>query len=960
MKRLSISLLGGFEVYQDDKPLTGFRYDKVRALLALLSLEPGRSFRRDELAGFFWPDSSEETARTNLRQALANLRESLCDAEAKSPCLLVSRESIQWNASAEVDVDVLSFTRLLQACESHSHRRSIDCAPCARRRTEALQLYRGDLLQGFFLPDSASFDEWVTMRRESLRSQAAATFHSLAEYHERRGEYGLAEAVVRRELELEPWDEESHRQLMRLLYLSDKRSQALAQYELCRKMLCEELGVDPEAATTALYQQIRSEEPGTSITRASIALPAERPHNLPPTITPFFGREQELAQIAGAFDQCQARIISLVGPGGIGKTRLALQAATQQLDNFLDGVFFIPLEGLTNIEAAVFSIAHILGLNLAGKGEPLQRLVAQMAGKELLLVLDNYEHLLPETGLLVSMIQGAPKVTLLVTSRQRLNIRGEQVFDVGGLTLPSPSMSLSAAGDASEPAALALLASCAARIRADFNPQADDRACAAEICRMLDGIPLAIELAASWLSVLSCQELAQEIHRNVNILSGALQDLPERQRNLRAIFDRTWESLSPEETVLFRRLAVFHGGFDRQGAEEVACSSLPLLKSLLEKSLIRRNYRQGYEMHELARQYAFERLEAAGEVDATRRKHLDYYVCLMETLAPQLQTEAGPALLERLEDDHDNLRAALDWALASGSLLSGLRLANAMYRLWYWHDHAVEAQRRLEAVLASVYASPETFSTDLIAKANYQAGVFACFVLNWKLAQSRLEEALRLSRETGDRFAQSCALNSLGTVFFENADFEGARRMFEEALAIRKEIGLRKEAAVPLANLAEVARVQGDYAASQTYLEECLVIDQEAGNPGGMSIDLENLGWLRLVQGDLEGARCSCLRSLDLRERLGSREGIAKCLDLLALLAMSRPQGAETGARLYGAAEALRRSTGVPLPEESAMANYRPFLERGREALGEAAWEKAFQEGRLIEPEEAIRLAKKI
>jgi predicted ATPase/DNA-binding SARP family transcriptional activator len=953
MKRLTLSLFGSLECFIDGQPFTGFRYDKVRALLALLATDAERPYRRDELAGLLWPDSPEEAARASLRQAIAILRDCLNDPQSPQPCLTVSRESIQWNSSADADVDVNTFNRLLQACARHPHRRPKDCKPCARWRSEALRLYRGDLLQGFFLPDSDVFEDWVITRREYLRRQATTASHALAEYHERRGEYGLAEEIVRRHLELELWDEESHRQLMRLLYLSDKRSQALAQYEQCRQVLSTELGVEPEPATISLFEQIRSGETPEPAIRASVSLPAERPHNLPPTITPFFGRDQELSRLAECFDNPNLRLISLIGAGGFGKTRLALQSATEQLDNFRDGVFFVPLDELSTDEGGAFAIANMLGINLAGQEEPLQQLVAYLADKELLLVLDSYEHLLPETNMLVKIIRGAPRVSILVTSRQKLNLRGELAINVNGLSLPESARNQ--AGEESE--ALALFAACGARARHGFELEESDRPYAAQICRMLDGMPLAIELAAAWLSMLSCRDLAEEIQQGAHILSGTLRDLPERQHSLRAIFDYTWDSLDPEEAALFRRLAVFRGGFDRQAAERVTGSSLLTLKSLLDKSLVRRNFRQGYEMHELARQYSGERMEEAGETEATRRKHLAYYLHLMETLSPRLETKEGPALLARLEDDHDNLRAAFDWALASGNLLECVRLAIAIYRMWYWHNHAAEAHRRLEALLAAVQAAGEQIPPELVAKVVYRAGVFASLVGEFDLAQRRLEEALHLNQQIGDRGEQAYALNSLGTIYYERNDFDQARRMFEEALAIDREFGMFEKLSVPLSNLAEVARVQGDYGAAQVYLEECLAIDRKAGNLAEVGIDLENLAALYRVQGNLVDARRNYLHSLELRQQVGSPEGIATCLEGLAMVAMLSEARAESGARLYGAAEALRKSIGMPL-WESYKAEHLYFLESGQRAIGIEAWERAIEEGRQLGVEDAIRLAR--
>jgi predicted ATPase/DNA-binding SARP family transcriptional activator len=953
MKQLSITLFGDLQVIQGDTPLTGFHYNKVRALLALLVIEPERAYRREELIGLLWPDQPETAARTNLRQALATLRDCLGEAQSDPPCLLASRESIQWNAQAAVAIDVQRFTSLLAECERHSHRQPKDCRPCAERRAEALKLFRGDLLRGFFLPDSEAFDEWLVVRRESLHRQAVDAFHELAEYHERRGEYDLAEALVRRDLELEPWDEASHRRLMRLLYLSERRSQALAQYELCRKALADELGVEPEEATTVLYEQIRSEAAAAPVPRAVLALPAAHPHNLPPTVTPFIGREQELAQIADTFERGRSRIISLVGPGGIGKTRLALQAATQQLDNFQDGVFFILLEGLTKSEEAVYAIARMLDLEITGDTEALPQLISLLSGKELLLVLDSYEHLLPDLTLPLKITGGTPRVSILVTSRQRLNLLGEQVIDVNGLSLAGHN----GHEKKGEPDALELFAACASRVRADFVLESINRPYADQICKMLDGIPLAIEMAAAWLNVLTCQELVEEIHRDINIISGTLQGVPERQTSLRGIFDYAWELLSAEEAQLFRRLAVFHGGFSRQAAEEIAGANLLLLKSLVDKTLIRRNFRQGYDMHELAHQYAFERLVEAGEADDLRWRHLDYYVEYMDAVAPRLYTQETAALLVQLEDDQDNLRAALDWALVQRDLLACLRLVVAANRFWLMRYHAIEADRYMQTVMVAVRASGESFPLQLLARAYHRAGLLAYTVRDFERVRPLMEEAICLARQAGDLEELANAQFSLGAAFYNHCDFENAQHLLEEVLAYRRTQGKRDYMGSALVVLGMIAQTRRDFATAQVYIDESLAIQRALGNVQGECMGVICIAWQHLLQQDLPSALRTFQQALGLAQQIQSLTYTANCLNGIAMVSLASEGKAETGARLFGAAGVIFELAGVVLMEGPDGIEDTPFLEQGRRALGDAAWEAAVEAGCRMGQEEAIRLA---
>ena len=326
--------------------------------------------------------------------------------------------------SRQRPVDVADLVELLSACSRHVHRHPSHCKPCAQRLAQAVKLYRGHFMEHFFLADSAAFEEWAALKREGLQRQVLDALARLAGYHERRGEYEQAEAYTRRQLELEPWGEEAHRQLMRLLVLSDKRGAALAHYEQCRHVLAQELGVEPEPETTALYEQIRNPVWHAPVSAERLVLPAERPHNLPPQMTPFIGREKELARIAALLDDPACRLVTLVGAGGIGKTRLALQAAVEQVESFSHGAYFVSLASQSSPEMVPSAIATAVHAPLSHKGPVGAQLLAYLHDKEMLLVLDNFEHLLAGSEFLVRILAGAPEVTLLVTSRERLKSAG--------------------------------------------------------------------------------------------------------------------------------------------------------------------------------------------------------------------------------------------------------------------------------------------------------------------------------------------------------------------------------------------------------------------------------------------------------------------------------------------------------------------------------------------------------
>ena len=440
MTQLTISLLGPFQVILDDSPITDFATDKARALLVYLAVEVDRPHRREALAGLLWPDQPQRKANQNLRQALLNLRQALGDCEDE-PCLLVSRETIQFNTHCVHRLDVAAFTALSQACQAHRHTRLGTCVPCLRRMEQMADLYRGEFLSQFFLSDSSTFEEWALLKREWLRHQVVQALSHLADFCERRGELDRARQYSRRQVELEPWHEEAHRQVMRLLALDGQRSAALAQYETCRRALAQELGIEPTHETVALYEWIRAGE---------VVSPSSPAYNLPTVPTPFVGRETELVELAELIANPDCRLVTLVGPGGIGKSRLALQVAADQVGAFAHGVYFVPLAAVSSPELIVSALADAIGFTFHDHQDPKEQLLNYLrdSKREMLLVLDNVEHLLPrsassasqrvsEVELLAELLKRAPGVVLLATSRERLALQEEWVYEVAGLTYPT-------------------------------------------------------------------------------------------------------------------------------------------------------------------------------------------------------------------------------------------------------------------------------------------------------------------------------------------------------------------------------------------------------------------------------------------------------------------------------------------------------------------------------------------
>jgi predicted ATPase/DNA-binding SARP family transcriptional activator len=951
MARLILSLLGGFVAAVDGTPVAGLDTDKTRALLAYLGIEAAQPHSREALAGLLWPELPDEAARRNLRNSLFKLRQALGEDDRAAGFLLVTAKTVQLDPHADWEVDVERFTRLLAACRAHRHRHQERCATCHARRAQAAELYRGDLLRGFYLDDCAAFEEWLLLTRERLHQAMVQVLADLAAYHARRGESALALEYTLRQLALEPWREEATRQAMRLLAARGDRSGALAQYAACRKVLAEELNAEPSAATTALYGHLKAQppdaEPPPDGTRPP-ALPLAP--NLPRQLTPFVGREEELRLLIERLDSPDTCLLTVVGPGGVGKTRLAQRAAWEQVGAFADGVYWIPLAAVSSPALLASSIAQSIGFQFEAAEDPQSQLLTYLREKELLLVFDNFEQLLsaePEpapgrnggtstdaTDLLLAILKSAPRISILVTSRERLGLQAEWLLDLSGLPLPagedgryidpSPAQDPSASSPAADhlthlmkSSAVQLFVERAQHAHADFALSAENAQDVVEVCRLVRGLPLGIVLAAAWVRYYSLARIARSIRDNLDFLSSAARDAAPQHSSLRAVFNHSWNLLAEEEQRVFRQLAVFRGGWEEEAAERVVGASIHSLVSLVDKSLLRRDAGGRFEIHEVLRQYATEKLdERPAEQDAVRRRHAEYYLDLAQLAKAELQGTEQVKWLARLDQEHDNLRAVLKWAVDTGDADLGVQLGGALWRFWYVRGYNSEGRAHLAAVLAlppsPPRATPDEPGAHLPATATPArtaesirgrtgalngAGVLASVQGEHGKARLLYEESLALSRELGDKQGIAASLNNLGIMAYQLGDAEAGRAMHEESLAVRREFGDTQGVAASLNNLGIIAQAQGDYPLAQVRHEEALALRRELGDTLGIASSLGNLGVIAQEQGEYAAARVLFEESLAIRREVGDKTGMAELFSNLGVVA--RQQGD------YAAAQAL-------------------------------------------------------
>jgi predicted ATPase/class 3 adenylate cyclase len=725
-----------------------------------------------------------------------------------------------------------------------------------------------------------------------------------------------------------------------------------------------------------------------------------RQNNLPIQPTPLLGREREVAEIVDLLRREDVRLLTLTGTGGTGKTRLALQSAAELIDEFEDGLFFVALAPVSDPHLVASTLAGALAVSESAGRVFKEDLKDYLSDKELLLILDNFEQVVDTAPFVGELLSSCPALKVLVTSRISLRIYGEHEYAVRPLELPDPGH-LPPLEELRQYEAIRLFIERAHAVNTHFSLTKENAPAVAEICTRLDGLPLAIELAAARIKLLSPQAICSRLGNPLKFLTGGARDLPERQRTLRGAIAWSYTLLDESEQALFARLSVFSGGSALE-AVEVVCDAegdlfidvLEGLSSLVDKSLLRQE--EGVEeprfvMLETIREYARERLELSGNAEEIRRMHAEYFLALAEQGASEQQGPEEAAWLEGLDLEHDNMRAALSWLLGSEEAEPALRLSGALWRFWWMRGHYSEGRRWLEEALAkdgrpsalrakalegvgwladdqgdidrAVAAAEEGLS--LSARVKIESSVTASFLRmlgsaayvhgNHEQAARLYEESLALSREARDERGVASSLLQLGNVSGDRGNHEGAKTFYEEGLALSRKLDDKALLASALISVGAEFLLQGDHERGAMLNEEAAALYRERGNRGHLQYALDNLGWAALMRGDQHQAEGLHRESLELSRQLGDKLVAAEALEGLACSASARGE-AERVARLFGAAEALREAVGYRQePREHALRE--PYLVAARTRLSEGRWDAAWAEGRRLGFEEAIAYA---
>lgn len=822
---------------------SSFRRSKPLLLLAYLTLEGSKT--RRELADLFYLDTKDP--RDSLSTALGYLKREANSAEADS--------SKAW---ATVDCDAKKLLELLDGGEFD----------------QALSHYQGSFLAGIDVAMGEELEEWVYKTREFLASRVREAHLKLAEKAFETRQYDVAAKHAETAYgldgatELEP---EDMKRLYPLLYMG-------------KSPKAPELRQEAEAFDIKLEIKELPKETASNVQQLR--------HNLPPRTTSFVGRDPELLEVANLLANPDCRLVTLHGLGGAGKTRLAVQAAYDQLESgiFRDGIFFVSLASLTSPDLIPLAVAEALNLSLQGQEDGLTQIKNFIGQQSILLVLDNFEQLMVAATLPAELIAACPNLKILVTSRERLNVAEEWVLSLGGLTLPSQESKFE---DAAYSEAVQLFVQRAKRVRLDFALNSATSPHVLKICQLVEGYPLGLELAAAWVRAMPLEDIASEIESNLDFLSSMMRNVNDRQQSLRATFEYSWKSLNTKEQTALRKLSVFRGGFRREAASEVTSATLPLLASLVDKSLLRTSANGRYDRHALLYQYMQEKFaENNEEEQQTRDQHATYFLMFAEQANQALNGEQQALWLSRLEEDHDNLRSALTWILSKGDAETALRLVRALSRFWDVHGHFTEGLTWIAKALA-LPASVEF--KDMRARVLNAAGVLAKDQGDYAAARAYLEEGLLLSKEVGDKRSIVSPLNNLGIVAYHQNDYVAAQHYYEQSLVLLRELNNTFGVAYVLQNLGNVAHDLGDYVLARRYKEEGLELLRGLDDGIGIAIALANVAITAIEQEDYALAKERLAESLKLSEVLGDSNGIATAKQLLGFIALLGAE--EVGAR---------------------------------------------------------------
>ena len=926
-----IKLFGGLQIIQNEQPLTIAR-QRERTLLTYLLLHPNVAHRREKLIELLWPESDSERSGRNFANVLYRLQQVVGKA-----WIVAEGSALRLAPTPDLVVDLWRFDQLYKGTEDDALQ-------------EAITLYAGDLFTptANLLPDQ--HDDWLLPLQTHYHECFLNALQRLGQRHEQAQRWDDAQQCYQRLRRSDPLHEDAYAGLMRVYARLGRLTDVTACYRELEALLQQELAAAPSSTLRALLTTLTRtptyiEQPAAAPSKATPTAPSAQAiaHNFPKPLTSLVGRTQELDQIGRLL--ANHRLITLTGAGGSGKTRLAIAVARELADTFEQGAWWIDLSPLTEAHLVAQTLLQTLGLTPSATTAPLAQVIDHLAGQQCLLVLDNCEHLLATCAPMVeTLLQACDDVQILATSREPLGVAGEMLWLTPTLAMPirelrpepkrphngcPPGDGVAAV---SNYAAIQLFVERASAVRQDFHLTTQNVAHVLEICQRLDGIPLAIELAAARIKVLTPEQLAQRLQDRFRLLVNPQRNALPRQQTLQALIDWSYNLLSAAEQRFLCQLAVFVGSFTLDAAEALCGDeALEWLARLVDKSMVLFFERQGeprYRLLETIRAYADDRLQEQGDAVALHLRHADYWIDLATQAERDLTGPRQAFWLERLDREHDNIRGCLRWLSTHEQPLLLLTLTRWLGRYWYFRSYFREGSQWIQQAiqsnavpLASADAPDEAL--DLYARVLFHAGRLARPQGNYTLTDGYFRQSLTLLQRLGDERSCATVLNSLGISALEQGNLQEARAIYTASLHILERLAVQADLCNPLLNLCQVTMRLGDFAAARAYGERSLALSRALGDRRSMAYALEDLAAVLVEQRDLAGARALLAESLPIQQAVG---GAITLADLhLALANLAYLEGDWEQARRY-AAESLAVLEGAAIDDYKFKLNYTKLM----------------------------------
>ncbi len=993
MPELIFSFLGRLLISYSRMGAITLANRKAVGLLSYLLIESDHAHSREFLLGLLWPDLPTAAAQNNLRVTWAYLQKALDTNDSKGqPHLIGDRLTLRFNPLSDHELDVARFNSLTDAYRFHPHLDPHNCAECTERLTQALELVRGEFMEEFSLGDCLQFDEWLTLQREHFRVQVTSALEQLAAFHERAGQLTEAERFTRRLLEYDPLNESTYRQLMRILARADQRAAALDAYETYRRMLGTELGLAPSVETMTLAEQIRALAPFESQSTRIV---------LPPVLTRFFGRQSESAKLVDLLSRRTVRLVTLAGPGGVGKTRLAIEVAHRMAGVFAQNICFVELTGVTDEKSVDDAVAAALHLPTSTGRSLTGAILDYLRGKTMLLVLDKCEHQVKACARLVQILcRDAEGLTVLTTSRIPLHLEEEHVVRLEPFATPGINAeNRITVAESLNFDSVQLFTNRAAQALLNFTLTDTKVSAVVHICQHLDGIPLAIEIAAAQVRALPIEAIAERLGQRFAWLNRQVGDSLPCQRTLHTLIDWSFELLSDQERSLLRRLSVFAGGWTLEAAEAISASEEPcadFLAELVDHSLVvfgaDAEHRR-YTMHETIRQFAQEQLRGSDQEAEALERHARYYAKLVSRAADSRTEKAFPERLRIVVDDHNNVGRVFEWSLVNDGeqALALITRLGSDLNFWELGGFFQEGRRWLQRVLEgtqglvslqrgyALLAAADLSSAitdfeyglqcvqqahDLFQQLSDQKGEIDAKLTYCNLTllasidmkvQVQAEEALRMAVQISYTVGIARANGVMRTIAYNANMPETALKYGLPSIALWRELENPFELARALTNAGIAMLEIGENIAAKQALLEDRDLFRSLGYQRGVATVIHNLGETAYRMEEYANARELLRESLRIRHRLGLPRGYPYSFELLAQV--NEREGYYEGAvQLLAAAETLRNRIGAPL-EQVAQKHVTAVLVSARSHLGDVAYEMAWSKGSAMTTEQAITLA---